>query len=130
IQDKVKAFEKIRSWVVPGEPPFNQRKADGKNNSDKGLKDAIVACTIDELLAENEYDAYFLATGDGRLRDYYATNRKITCLIPKEILHELEREFFDEYTIDVIRNEIGSKSAVIKDSWLNINSDMVALFED
>jgi hypothetical protein len=130
ITDTNHAFVKIRAWVIPGRPPFNKRNADGKNNSDKGLKDALVACTVDEILKKSEYETYYLATGDGRLKDYYAGNRQITCLLPMEILDELKREFFDEYTIDVIRNAIGKKSATLKENWLNINSDVVALFED
>ncbi len=130
IVDKERAFEKIRGWVIPGMPPFNKRSPDGKKNSDKGLKDALVACTVDEILEKADYDIYYLATSDGRLKDYYYGNRQISCLLPDAILDELKREFFDEYTLDVIRVEIGMNTATLKDHWLNINADVVAQLED
>lgn len=129
INDTKKAYEKIRTWVVPGSPPFNGRNSDGKKNSDKGLKDALVACTIDEILDAKTYDKYYLACNDGRLKEYYANSRQITCMAPAAILEELKQEFFDEYTVDVIRKEIDMQTATLKDNWLNINSDVVALFE-
>ena len=129
ISDVVKAYEKIRTWVIPGDAPFNKRNDNGNNNSDKGLKDALVACTIDEFLALETYDTYYLASNDGRLKDYYKDNRQIVCLSQQDILEELKKEFFDEYTLDVIRTDIDVPKAMLKNNWLNMNFDVVGCFE-
>ena len=129
ISDIKKAYQKIRSWVIPGRAPFNKRSDSGKNNSDKGIKDALVACTIDEFLASSSYEKYYLACNDGRLKDYYKENRKISCIDPQSILDELKREFFDEYTIGVIRDALSLPRAKLKKNWFNINDDTVGQFE-
>lgn len=128
IIDIKKAFEKIRNWSIAGRAPFNKRNDDGKNNSDKGIKDAIIACTIDEILELGSYNRYYLACNDGRLKEYYKDNSGIICLTPQEILNELKKEFFDAYTVDIIRNVLDQPHAELKDNWLNINGDVVGSF--
>jgi hypothetical protein len=129
LQNLEKVFRKIESWSIAGNAPFNERTKDGKNNSDKGFKDAIVACTIDEIIAAKEFDTYYLACHDSRLKDYFKDNKNITCLTPKEILDELKKEFFDEYTLDRVKDELSWPSIVLKNDWININLDIVGQFD-
>lgn len=129
INDPVKTYSKIREWVIPGNPPFNKRTENGKNNSDKGLKDAFIACSIDELLDLDEYDKYYLACEDGRLKEYYKDNSRISCLKTDEILDLIKKEFFDEYTLDVVNNELEQLQVKYKNSFFNINSDVIGHFE-
>lgn len=129
VEKPEEAYRKIEKWSVAGSPPFNERKKDGKNNSDKGIKDAIVACTVDEILAADKYDIYYLACRDTRLKDYFRDNKRIACLSPEEILDELKKEFFDEYTLARTKEELNWPSITLKDEWININSDIVGLFE-
>ncbi len=129
IKDPVEAYKKIRKWVIPGNPPFNMRNSNGKNNSDKGIKDALIACTIDDFLKQKTYDVYYLACMDGRLKEYYKNRQEIICLSPDEIAKELSRVFFDDYTVGAIRNELEQPEAILRDNWVNRNTDVVSQFD-
>lgn len=128
ISDTERAFQNLQRWSVVGSPPFNARNKDGKNNSDKGIKDALVACTVDEILGKNDYETYYLACIDSRLKEYYRDNKRISCLSPSEILDELKKEFFDEYTLDKTKKELDWPAIALVGDWININSDIVGLF--
>lgn len=123
-----KAYEKIKEWAIKGKAPFNKRTEDGKNNSDKGFKDALIACSVDDFIKSKTFDKYYLVCDDGRLKEYYKDSRYLTCMDAASVLSDLDREFFDDYMLSVIRDTISMPKAELKESWTNIDSDVVGLF--
>ncbi len=56
--------------AVRGEPPFN-------NDNDKGIKDALVAASVESLLGSCEDEMLILVSSDARLREYFQENKRI-----------------------------------------------------
>lgn len=78
ITDKAVALDKIRQLATRYQAPFQVYSSDKKENSDKGFKDAYIALTIDEYLAEiSDSENIFLLTNDARLAEYFQGNSRV-----------------------------------------------------
>lgn len=78
ISDKAVALDKMRQLATNYRAPFQVYSSDKKENSDKGFKDAYIALTIDEYLAEiSDGENIFLLTNDARLAEYFQGNSRV-----------------------------------------------------
>ena len=78
LKDKSAALDKIRQLATNYQAPFQVYSSDKKENSDKGFKDAYIALTVDEYLAQiSDKENIFLLTNDGRLAEYFQGNSRV-----------------------------------------------------
>jgi predicted nucleic acid-binding protein len=101
ITNKAAALDKIRQLATDYQAPF-QVYSDGKENSDKGFKDAYIALTIDEYLAQLEDgENIFLLTKDARLAEYFQGNSRVVRVQSyDEINGQIERPSASESAIE------------------------------
>lgn len=79
------AFANILELAINHKPPFESK-------GDKGLKDAIIAMTIDEYLSEHQIDQKSIVlTNDKLLGEYYDTRRDVVVVESFEDLEEAIR---------------------------------------
>lgn len=78
LSDEANALSKIRKLATSYQAPFQVYSSESKENSDKGFKDAYIALTIDEYLANiGDDENIFLLTKDARLAEYFQGNTRV-----------------------------------------------------
>ena len=121
LDDIPRAFERIYGWAIKNEPPF-------EIGSDKGFKDAYIACVIYELLDKHDDDCLFLCTKDERLTLTFKNNSRVQIV---QDFNDFQRyslgAFLDQYLIAKIAGECGiePKNCEIQDGWLNVENNWV-----
>ena len=70
IKDPEKAFYKIYQLAANHLPPFEE-------NGDKGFKDAVIVCTIEQILEEDHGARLALITNDHRLTEFFKGDDRV-----------------------------------------------------
>lgn len=118
--------ETLRKLAVKNTAPFGEK-------NDKGFKDAYIYLIIKEHLEKNKKDAVFLITNDGRLREAFEDEPRVTPLhAPKEYILYRGEYFKEQYFLDalgqffsehILENDVVINKSDIINIALTDNSD-------
>ena len=119
IADQESANKKIYEWAVNHVPPFEKE-------GDKGFKDALIVCSIEEILKDNPYEPVYLFSKDQRLADTFIKNVRVVLIREFEEMEKyLYSSFVDDYLRDRLSEELDLPQIEISDAWLNIDDNWV-----
>ncbi|WP_430907033.1 PIN domain-containing protein [Maribacter sp. 2-571] len=115
----------IKDLAVNKKPPF-----EGKDNTDKGFKDALLYFSVLEYLQEIPNKNVFVCVKDGRLKEALDVHHNITVVESyEEFQQKSVSQFFDDYFIEKVNEFLSFK--ITKDNiirfWMNINDNQVVL---
>lgn len=89
--------DNLKFLALKNHPPFDK-------NTDKGFKDAYIFLTIKQFLEGNEKIDVFLFTHDGRLKQAFEKDKRVTVLEePDEYFSYRQEYFVSDYFLDVLR---------------------------
>ncbi len=113
------AYSKIYNWSVNHQPPFEEK-------GDKGFKDALIACAVEELLEDEANEAVYFITKDKKLIEKFKSNTRVVLIEDfGEVSKYLYDQFVDEYLMQRIVGDLGLPAAEIVGGWLNIDDNWV-----
>jgi rRNA-processing protein FCF1 len=131
LNDEQAAYKKAYRHAVEGIAPFEPEK-------DKGFKDTLIACTIDQYCQNiAAHDQVFFLTNDEQLKKYFKSNRKVRVISTYE---DFDAEYSDQ-EVDVgllerIKNYLADEGVerlgdvALDDQWLNSSGDLIVRMKD
>ena len=96
----------IKELAISKQPPFEP-----KDDTDKGFKDALIYFSVLEYLQEIPAKYVFLCAKDNRLEEAFKDNPNVIVVKDYEEFKQYSvSQFFDEYFIQKLKDELGNSS--------------------
>lgn len=116
---------KIKELAVNKKPPF-----EGRDNTDKGFKDALLYFSVLEYLQEIPNKNVFVCAKDGRLKEALDSHQNIIVVESyDEFKIKSVSQFYDEYFIEQVKKELNieiTKDNIIE-HWTNFDDNQNVL---
>tara|TARA_R110002033_G_scaffold140047_2_gene178983 strand:- start:191 stop:1201 length:1011 start_codon:yes stop_codon:yes gene_type:complete len=116
---------KIKELAVKKKPPF-----EGRDNTDKGFKDALLYFSVLEYLQEIPNKNVFVCAKDGRLKEALDAHQNIIVVESyDEFKIKSVSQFYDEYFIEQVKKELNIEitSENIIEHWTNFDDNQNVL---
>ncbi|WP_139682576.1 PIN domain-containing protein [thiotrophic endosymbiont of Bathymodiolus puteoserpentis (Logatchev)] len=118
----------IKELALNKKPPF-----EGKDNTDKGFKDALIYFSVLEYLQEIPNKNIFVCVKDGRLKEAFNKHHNIVVVENYEQFKQKSiSQFFDDYFIKKVNAELVEveiKKEHIIEYWHNIDDNQNVLIK-
>lgn len=128
LNDPIAAFRKIQHWSINKLLPFSPDEKSG----DKGFKDAVIACAVDEILDDLQDEEHVVFyTQDGLLSDKYRGQPGVRVAGSlEEVEKMLLPAFVDDYLLKKIAEELALTNPKLTSGWLNTEGNWVLKLVD
>lgn len=116
---------KIKELAVNKKPPF-----EGRDNTDKGFKDALLYFSVLEYLQEIPNKNVFVCAKDGRLKEALDAHQNIIVVESyDEFKIKSVSQFYDDYFIEQVKKELNIEitSENIIEHWTNFDDNQNVL---